>query len=420
MTQRMAKAALLLFSGMTSSVYASDAVDPQALFEEAMQLRESGQVYSSIDIFEYLLSQQPGLNRARLELAVAYRQARRFAEAREALVQVLNDPDTPETVKLSINAYLAQLGVDEAEAKKRTSSSVFVSAGVFNDSNINLGPSPEIQSVSVNEASGSGVTAMVTYSHVSRASKPFEGGDRPIDMEWHSQVTAYTKLHLSASKGLDENDYNLQVISLSTGPAVVASDSWRGAFNIKVDKVYFGNDPYSFNIGLNPSFTLNFSDNLDVTVENLTTVREFSTETGLDGVSKMYGMSVAKFFKALTVGVEGGLRYHSNGAQTGYLNANGIEVFAGGQMPTWKNGRGYLQLSSREYDYKAADPAASSSDPRDETENQAVLGVSHDYKLTGSQTMTVNAQVTYTENDSNVVEYNYDRTVFEINLRSYF
>ena len=113
--------------------FAEDAIDPEALFNEAMSYRQDGELFKSIEIFESILSNQPSLNRARLELAVSYHLTRRYQDAKEELTRVLNDPETPDGVKLSITAYLAQLSGDIKTAEQRSTSSMYISAGIFTD-----------------------------------------------------------------------------------------------------------------------------------------------------------------------------------------------------------------------------------------------------------------------------------------------
>jgi hypothetical protein len=395
---------------------AEEAVDPQQLFDEAMQMRASGEIFAAIETFELILSKQPGLQRARLELAVAYHQARRFYDAREQLMMVYNDPDTPEAVKLTVTAYLAQLDSDEKSLGKRTSSSVFVSAGVFTDSNANLGPTVETVPPDNRETSGSGVAAMASFSHVSRATGPYIINAKPVDFSWHSQATAYSKMYAG-----EENDFNVQVVGLTTGPEMVSDKDWRAALNIKLEKVYFGGDPYSFNIGLNPLFTLIYGDT-EITFENLTTVREYDVDTGLNGVAKMYDLGVIRFFNHQSMAVEGGARYHNNGAQTQFLHSDGAEIYLGGQMPVWRDARIYLHVSARDYSYAEADPSNNlhPTTARDETETLTTLGLTHDFRSGVLKSWSLNGQLAYTNNDSNLEEYDYDRNVLEVNLRRYF
>ncbi|MDH5765895.1 MAG: hypothetical protein OEZ38_07760, partial [Gammaproteobacteria bacterium] len=130
-----------ILSGSPLTVLSDNSPDPEAIFKEAMQLRHDGQILQSIQSFESLLNNQPGLHRVRLELAVAYHMLQRFEEARAQLYQVLNNPKTPDTVKLTISSYLAQLGADEKKIKQRTTDNLHFAFGVFTDSNVNIAPS---------------------------------------------------------------------------------------------------------------------------------------------------------------------------------------------------------------------------------------------------------------------------------------
>jgi len=408
---------LLLASILPAISHAEEATDPQVLFEEAMALRDAGNIFRSIEVFETILSKQPGLGRARLELAVAYQEARRYEDAKEQLQKVLNDPDTPEQVKLTVTAYLAQLTSDEQQAKKRTSSSVYVLTGLFTDSNVNLGPTSETANTSLKEQSGTGLVVMASYSQSSRASKPFEMNDKLVELQWLTQATAYTK-----SYGGDKNDYNLQVLSLSTGPEFFSENSWHASANIKLDKIYFGNSPYAFNIGLNPAYTYNYSDSLDLRAEYLVTAREFmqDSDDGLDGIASMLGFSVTKYFRGLTVATEFGARLHNNGAKADALRAKGPEIYLTGQYGAWKHGRIYAEAHQRKYDYQGIDTAAGFTEARDETETLLILGISHDLSSGALKNWTLNGQYTHTRNDSNIAAFEYDRNIVEFNMRRYF
>ena len=199
MIKKSLVSACLITAALTQPVLAADSIDPESLFSEAMQYREDGEVFRAIELFETILNHQPDLNRARLELAVAYHQTRRFEEARQQLTKVLNNPATPANVKLAITAYLAQLTGDMKLSKQRTSSSIYLSAGAFSDSNINLGPD-NIRNFSNLDPSaakenGSGAQLMLSYAHRSRASQPLQIGQKMVDVEWLTQATAFSKAY---------------------------------------------------------------------------------------------------------------------------------------------------------------------------------------------------------------------------------
>lgn len=417
--------ACLLTGFMTQTAFAEESIDPETLFEEAMQYREDGELFRSIEIFETILNNQPNLNRARLELAVSYHLTRRFEEAKEELTRVLNDPATPEAVKLTITAYLAQLTGDIKAAADRSKSSLYLSLGLFADSNINLGPDSQTivnESLSpVSEEENShGAQVLLSLSNRSRASKPLKMFSRAVDFEWLTQATVYNK---SYAGDASDSDFNLSVLSLSTGPALIADKAWRTAINFKLDKIFFGSDPYANFSGINPLFTYSVMPDLEITLENTTTIKEYddnALDNTLKGTATSWAMDIAKFYKKQNIGIQAGIKRHDNGAKALFRHYTGTEIYLGGQMSAWNNARAYLTLSSRDYNYKAADTLANFTEKRDETEQVAILGVNHNITSGDFKSWTINAQISYTENDSNLDAFDYDRSMLEVNMRRYF
>ncbi len=405
------------------TAYAEEAVDPETLFAEAMKYRDNGELFNAIEIFETILNNQPGLNRARLELAISYHLTRRYEDAKKQLTQVLKDPETPDEVKLTITAYLAQLSGDIKTAAERNKSSFYLSLGAFSDSNINLGPGKDIRDINPGiadsslENSGNGGQFMFNWSQRSRAAQAMHIGQNIVDFEWLTQATAYSKAYASG-----DSDFNLSVISLNTGPALIAENNWRAAFNFKLDRLYFGNESYAKYVAINPLYTYSIMPDLEITFENSTTARDYDQpeDQGLRGTMTKWGIDLAKFYSAQSIGIQGGVRYHDNGAKDASQHYTGGEFYLGGQFPAWQNARAFLTISGRDYRYKAADTNAGFNNKRDETEIIAVIGVNHDLRSGPLKSWTVNAQYSYTDNDSNITSFVYDRSVFELNLRRYF
>ena len=419
MIRKILVSACLYTALLVPPAFAEDAVDPEALFNEAMHYRQDGDLFKSIEIFETILSNQPGLNRARLELAISYHLTRRYQDAKEELTKVLNDPETPDEVKISITAYLAQLSSDIKTASQRSTSSMYISAGIFTDSNINLGPGKDFTGVTpeTQEQSGSGGQFMLTYSHRSRASQALHMGGSIVDFEWLTQASAFSRAY-----GSKDTDFNLSVLTLNTGPALIADKKWRTAFNFTIDKIIFGMEDYAQYVGINPFFTYSIMKDFEITFENTTAAREYDqlNDQGLTGTMTTWNIDLAKFYERQSIGIQGGVRYHDNGASDSTLHYTGAEYYIGGQMPAWDDALAYLTVSSRDYKYKAIDTAKGYTEIRDETELLAVLGVSHDFRTGMLRSWTLNAQYTFTDNDSNIVETEYSRDTYAINLRRYF
>jgi len=423
MIKKILAPAFLYAALLVPAAYAEEALDPDTLFNNAMRFRQDGELFKSIEIFETILNNQPELNRARLELAVSYHLTRRYEDAKEQLNLVFNDPETPEKVKLAISSYLAQLSSDMRTVNQRTTSSIYLSAGMFTDSNINLGPGKDIRDTNPNlsddsiKNSGSGGQFMLSYSHRSRAGQAMHIAGSIADFEWLTQATAYSKVH-----GSGDSEFNLSVLTLNTGPALITEKSWRAAFNIKLDKLIFGKDDYAQYVTINPLFTYSFNPDLEITFENATTAREYdqTDDQGLTGTMTSWSIDLAKFYARQSIGIQVGVKYHDNGAKEGSLHYTGAEFYLGGQMPAWDDALAYLTLSNRDYRYMSIDVANGYTDKRDETEFMAVLGFSHDFRYGILRSWTLNAQYTLTNNDSNISEFEYDRNVYEVNLRRYF
>jgi len=420
MARKILIAVGLCTSLLAPGAYAEEALDPEVLFADAMKYRKDGDLFKAIELLETILSHQPNLSRARLELAVSYHITRRYNDAKKLLTTVLNEEDTPDEVKLSITAYLAQLNNDTLTSDQRSSSSMFFSAGAFTDSNINLGPGKDFTGVTPEsqEKSGSGGQFMFTYAHRARASQALHINKSIVDFEWLTQATAYSKAYVSGN-----SDFNLSILALNTGPALIATKSWRAALNFKLDKILFGNDDYAEYVGINPLFTYTIVDDLEITFENRTTAREYDQQDakGLTGTKTLWAIDVAKFYPNQGIGLQAGIKYHDNGAKDASLHFTGAELYFGGQMAAWTNANAYMTISTRDYGYKAPDGTFSTTTARDDTEILAVLGVSHNFKgKSFLKSWTLNAQYTFTDNSSNINEFEFDRNIFEINLRRYF
>jgi len=402
----------MAFNHQTS--FSAQAIDPEELFQQAMKYRSDGELFKAIEIFETILSHQPGLNRARLELAISYHLTKRYDDARQQLIRVLNDPETPEKVKISITAYLAQLSIDIKSSPQRSLSSLYFSFGALSDSNINL--SPDLPGI-VSEKSAGGGQLMLSFSNRSRATESFHLSNKLVSFEWLTQASLYSKAYASG-----HSDFNFSNLSLNTGPALIADKNWRGAFNFKFEKLYFSNQDYAKYVGINPLFSLSFTNNLEITLENITSHREYnqSINAGLTGTMTSWSMDVSRQFSDYKSGLRAGVKYHDNGASAGFLHYTGAEIYIGAQAPAWEYARAYLTVSSRDYRYMAADTASGFTEKRDETELLSILGVNHHFNSGPLKSWSLNMQYSYSRNDSNLNEFDYDRNTIELNLRRYF
>ena len=391
--------------------------DAQALFDKALQERDSGKVFSAIEKFEYILSRRPSLNRARLELAVSYHRANQYEDALREFQSVLDNPGTPEKVRLSILAYLGQLKSDQLEPETEHSFSYYTKAGVLYNSNINFAPlrgSIDYQITDGQDLSSPGLDTFFSASHRYKQKKPFNADGAATNAEWQSQISWTGNNYTRTS------DFNLNILSVSTGPAFISTGRWRGAVSLQIDQTYFGDSKLATFLSFNPAVTFDLGDYRGVTVEASFTDHNFSRpeDETRDGQSLLGGASYSTLFNGINNGVEAGFRLTNHSAEDAQYSYQSSEIYFGGFVTYATNNNFYLNLNFEQFDFSGADTV--SGKVRDEIESRYVLGYNHDFTDGALDKWTLNTYISFTKNNSNVDVFSYDRRLIGINLARYF
>lgn len=417
---------LLTLALFTSQVHAVEAPDTTALSDEhaqvifdlAMEERDSGKVFDAIEKFEYILTRRPSLNRARLELAVSYHRANQYEKALESFQTVLDNPETPEKVRLAILAYLGQLTSDEMKPKTEHSFSYYTKAGLLYNTNINFAPlrgSIDYQVPDGEDTASPGLDTFLSASHRFINNKPFNTDGAATHFEWQSQVSwtgnNYTR---------DREDFSLNIFSASTGPAVISTGRWRGAVNVQIDQTYFGNSALGTFVSLNPLITFDLGNYRGVTLEASYTANNFvrSEDVGRDGNTILAGAAYSTLLGGVDNGIETGFRLVNMDADDPQYGYDSGEVYFGGFAAYGKNSNFYLNLNFKDYQFDAPDTV--SGNVRDEIESLYVLGYNRDFSEGALQGWTLNTHISFTKNNSNVDVFSYERTIFAVNLARYF
>lgn len=235
------------------SALANPPDDAEFLFIQALEERDNGDLQHAIDRFHSILQQHPHLQRARLELAVAYLQALNFAEARSQAEQVLQDPNTPEGVRLRVQAFIERLN----EAGQRHRSSPYLSLGAIFDSNVNAGPDQDTFGLpgggtiglvpSALSRSDNGLEFSAGISHRYLAPNTVHLFGRDAALLWFNRASGYLLRYGN------ESDRDLDVISLSSGPMLVAARKWRLGANLLFDHARLDRNNYLRSVAINPS-----------------------------------------------------------------------------------------------------------------------------------------------------------------------
>ena len=186
--------ALLALSALSASASAQTATqstaDIQAQYDEAVRAIEEDRLLTARNSLRNLLTANPSLHRARLELARVYYLSQDYAEARDEAQRVLDDPDTPPAVRTTVLAFLAQIDQDEKRYAQRHRWTPSIYAGLMYDSNVNVGPSRDIIDIggltyavapASRETDDSAWVVSPGLSHVYNPGSRFEAGEHSGD-----------------------------------------------------------------------------------------------------------------------------------------------------------------------------------------------------------------------------------------------
>ena len=390
----------------------------QELFTLALEERDSGKVYNAIEKFEYILSRRPSLNRARLELAVTYQRASQYDKALSEFQTVLDDPETPEKVRLAILAYIGQLTSDEVKAQTEHNFSYYTKAGIMYNTNINFAPLRGTDIIPDGQDTASpGVDTFFSASHRYRDNKPFNTAGATTNFEWQSQIS------WTGNNYTRNNDFSLNIISASTGPAFISTGRWNGAVNLQLDQTFFGGSTLGTFISLNPLLTFDLGNYQGLTFELSYNDSNFvrPQDEGRDGNSLLVGAAYSRLLGGANNGLETGFRLTDRSADDDQFGFKSEEIYFGGFITFAETSNIYLNLNFEQFEYDAADQLASNPPTiRDEIESRYVLGYNYDFSGGFLQGWTLNTHISYTRNNSNIDFYNYERKIFAINLARYF
>ena len=391
--------------------------DAQVIFDRAMAERDSGKIYTAIERFEYILSRRPSLNRARLELAVSYHRANKYDQALKEFQTVLDNPETPEKVRLAILAYLGQLTRDELEPKIEHSFSYYTRVGALYNTNINFAPlrgSTDFNIPDGGDTESPGLDTFLSASHRYKDNQPFDVDGAATHFEWQSQIS------WTGNNYTRESDFNLNIISVSTGPAFISTGRWRGAISLQVDQTYFGDSTLGTFTSVNPLATFDLGNYRGITIEASYTHNNFSRDEdqGRDGDSLLAGMAYSTLLGGVDNGLETGFRIMHSRAEDDQFAFDAGEIYLGGFTSYGDHDNLYLNLNFKQFDFDAAEPV--SGEVRDEIESRYVLGYNHDFVEGIFADWTLNTELSFTKNNSNVDAFSYERTLFTINLARYF
>lgn len=382
----------------------------EAKFQEGMQALEEDRLQTAIAAFHSILSENPRLHRARLELALAYYRALRYEEARRLAREVLEDPATPQDVRLTIRAFLAQVEREAEAYARRHAFKGSVSFGAMHDSNVNVGPSSDLleingrilRVVSGLERSDSALVLHASLSHRFNPHKTFTLNERVGSLEWLTDFGLYHRGYR------DEGDYDLSVLTASTGPSWSVLHHWRAAVSLQADQVWLGGNQLALFTGIRPHVSWQFRWG-EITADAAWTRRDYarSVDSGREGTYRSVGLAAGCLLARGRVAGQLGVRRFDFDADAARYGNEGWEIYAGGIVQAGAASDLYARAAWKELDYDGPEPLYGRA--RDERERRAVVGFRQRFTGKGWKGWSWNLSFAYIDNDSNLSLYDYDR-----------
>lgn len=396
----------------------------QALFDQGLEAMRRDHVRTAREAFEEVLRRNPHLQRARLELANAYYRSLDYAKARELAEQVLDAPETPPEVRVSVLAFLAQIKQEELQFAKRHRWTPSIYAGYMYDSNVNVGPVSDIlqfQGNILNLLPGSSKTSDSAFvinpgiAHSFNPGKTFQVGEQTAFLLWDSQANLYHRQYFS------ETDFNLTVLSASTGPRLIATRHWQAGLRLQADYIWLGADDLALFTSLVPSVSWQTPLGIELTVDGIVGYRDYikNVDQGRDGTYTAAGGSIGRYFLNRRLSLQAGGRYANLDARQDRFSYYGPELFVGAEAAAWRNGTVYGRISYRNLNFRGPEPFPFGI-PRDDEEWRYMLGFEHLFTGGPLNRWSLIGNWIRTDNSSNVPLYVYDRDQINLGLSRSF
>jgi len=423
MTTRRGSSLGLLLTLLVLSTTTLAAEDIQPRFDAALQAIEADRLRTARNDLQKLLQENPSLHRARLELAKVYYLSQDYEQARREAQTVLDDPETPPNVRVTVLAFLAQIDEDQRRFAQRHLWTPSIYAGLMYDSNVNIGPSRDIIDIgglafAVNpdsrEQSDFAWVVNPAISHIYKPGIRFDAGEHSGSFVWQTDASAYYRGYF------DENDFNLGVLTLRTGPAWIVPRHWRAWIGLQADQIWLGGDSLALFSSLNPGVTWEIGDTVEVTLEGAVTNRYYweDADSGREGWEELARLTGTRYFNQRRLALQAGVGYSNFDADQDRFGYQGPEVFAGVIAEAWENGVVFARAAYRKFDFDGTEPLFNVQ--RDDDEMRYTVGFQHDFRQGLLAGWALQGNWIYTDNNSAVVIYEYERSVVNLGLARSF
>ncbi len=388
----------------------------EAKFNQAMKLRTDGKLEESIKAFQGILSNNPTLQRARLELAVAYFFSLKYIKALKQAQHVLADPNTPSNVKATIREFIVKI----RSIRPRNKYIPFLSIGFISDSNVTAGPDQNVLGgfpliAAPQKQSDFASVIQFGVSHRFNSDINLNVGKKSAALLWLSKASYYR------AKYQDVSTSDLSILSVSSGPALVSEGQWRSGLNFKLESIDLGPAKYAVFSAVNPSVTRTSNDSRqEITLELLIQDRDYkrAVDLGRDSDYVAFGLSYGRILTNDKASYQTGFRVFDEKADSDFNSNDGAEAFVGFSWRFSRFNSSYIRLSYKTLSYDGIGPGFTVA--RDEELTRLLLGYEHRVRKSWLKGWTISSQLTISQSTSNEAVFEYDRTQFGVTFKRNF
>ncbi len=394
----------------------------QQQFAAALQAIDEDRLKTARTLLDGILTSNPSMHRARLELARAQYLSMDYDSARREAQRVLDDPNTPASVRTTVLAFLAQIDEDEKEFGVRQKWTPSLYVGMMYDTNVNVGPNQDVIEIGGTrfsvEKNHHDFAAVINpgVTHTYNPGYRFDWGEHSGLILWQSSLNGYYRRYL------DETDFNLGVLTARTGPVWVVPRHWRASIGLQGDQIWLGDGRLAFFTSLNPAITWQFGDATEFGLEGVLTRRAYNRDRDSvrEGWYKWIGATLGQYFLGQKLAVKGGAGYFwfDTDDDAERFACDGPDLFLGVVAQAWTNGSVFARIGYRNFQFEGGEPGF--PNPRDEDEYRYIVGFQHNIKSGLLSKWALSGNWTHTKNDSNVPIYDYDRDQFSLGLSRSF
>ncbi|MGI9291203.1 MAG: DUF2860 family protein, partial [Gammaproteobacteria bacterium] len=295
----------------------------------------------------------------------------------------------------------------------------YVYSGAMYDSTVNFGTTRDIVNVggvpfTVQDLSKELDDWAVVFdggiSHNYNPNKAFTLGDQTGYFLWQSQGSGYYRRYQ------DEDDYNLGVLTARTGPVWAVPEKWRASIGLQLDQIFLDDSNLATFITLNPNINLLLSPRTELTLDFAVTDRSYDDEDDevRDGTYYSTLAVLTQFYLERDLGLQLGAGYADFDADEDVFSYKVPEAFIGATYEAWQGGTIFGRVGYRNYDYD--DPVPVFNEDRDDDEIRFITGFQHVLTAGMLDGWVVRAEYVYTDNDSSVDIFDYDRTQVSVGV----